>query len=77
MADLGNIQKKLNEDKAFQEQFMNDPSGTLEKEGIILSDDMKEELEKSIKELQAPGKAPSGASVRPAGGIMISISKSF
>lgn len=77
MTDLGKIQKKLNEDKAFQEEFINDPTGTLEKEGIILSDDMKEELEKSIKDLQTPRQAPSGASVKPEGGIMITISKSF
>jgi len=75
MASLDKIQKKLNEDKAFQEEFINDPTGTLEKEGIILSDDMKEELEKSIKDLQTPKQAPSGASVAPM--ISISISKSF
>jgi len=77
MANLKELQERLNSDTKFRDDFLVDPVGVLNKEGIILSPEMEEELAKSIKDLTSAPKTTAGASVRSEGGISISISKSF
>jgi hypothetical protein len=70
--DLGHIQKRLNEDEGFRQQFLTDPVAAVEGEGLKLSDDMKNSLRAfadRAKETHEPAReTPEG------GGISISIS---
>ncbi|MEI4486954.1 hypothetical protein V8J36_12210 [Frigidibacter sp. MR17.14] len=75
--DLADLERRLNENQDLQADFMKDPTSVLEREGIVMTPKMKENLQKFVREMQDPKFAASGASTAAQGGIMISIGKSF
>jgi hypothetical protein len=81
MADLNDLQKRLNSDPKLRERFLADPVKTFEDEGVVLPPQAKDQLRELTKTLQSPQKPVSGASVAPQGAhpmdISINISKSF
>jgi len=75
MADLKQLQDKLNSDPKALEDFLNDPVGTLANEGVILP----KNAEENLKQLAADAKARvkqlgSSLGVAEEGGVSINIS---
>ena len=61
MADLKAFQARLNSDKAFRTQFLEDPVKSLEAEGLILPAAAKKSLAKLVKELTTKKKPSATA----------------
>jgi len=78
MADLAELQKRLNKDTEFRAKFMKSPAKVLEAEGLSLTPKMRADLKEMVARAVKPRRAASGSSAGAAdGGIEISISKSF
>jgi hypothetical protein len=80
MADLGDLQNRLNTDSALRQQFFKDPIDVLKKEGISLSPQMERDLKALVSQTQSPKPPVAGSSIAgPAAGpgIAIEISKNF
>lgn len=76
--NLGDLQKRLNEDPKVLEKFLRDPVAVLKSEGITLSPDMAKDLKDFVQKSKAPNKkdaaiGPSGAPLRSKLGISIRI----
>ncbi|MGE5342791.1 MAG: hypothetical protein ACM3SY_15055 [Candidatus Omnitrophota bacterium] len=52
MVNLEEIQKRLNEDKNYRDQFFADPVGFLKQEGIILPESENKNLLKLVKDIK-------------------------
>lgn len=72
-ATLKNLQKRLNEDTRFRNQFFKDPGAILRKEGIELGAAKEDQLAKYLKEVTSGKMEVFGAEVSKvkAGGIHI------
>lgn len=81
MADLNELQRRLNSDPKLRERFLADPVQTFEDEGVILPKHAQDQLRELAKSLQTPRQPVAGASVAPQGvkpmDISINISKNF
>ena len=47
--DLADLERRLNENQDLQADFMKDPTSVLEREGIVMTPKMKENLEKFVR----------------------------
>lgn len=52
--DLGDLQKRINDDPKFFEKFIGDPVATLKKEGLKLSPEMAKDLQGFIQKSKKP-----------------------
>ena len=81
MVNLGDLQERIKKDPCLREELQKDPVAFFEKEGIVLSEEMKESLKEQIKIATSPTDQVPGSSIGPkidrAGGVMIAISKDF
>jgi hypothetical protein len=48
MPDLGDLQKRLNRDQKLRDKFFLDPSGLVKAEGINLSKEQADDLDKAV-----------------------------
>jgi hypothetical protein len=74
MADFSAVQKKLNEDKAFRANFLNDPVSTVKGEGIALTPEMEKKLVAFSKRAQSEQARIAGSTTETInGGVGIGI----
>ncbi len=81
MFDLADLEKRLNDDPKLRSEFLADPVGTLEKEGLKIPPSGRKQLIDTIRGIQTKKKPTVGSTIQPAAsdapGISISISKDF
>lgn len=79
MADLVDLQNRLNKDKKLKGRFLRDPVGTLKSEGVDLSPEMERNVGYLVDKLKKPGALVPGAGIAPddLAAITISISVDF
>jgi hypothetical protein len=63
MIDLKAIEDRLNNDSAYQEEFLKDPVELFKREGILLGDQHVEQFRKLVQELQSPSQTPVGSNL--------------
>ena len=68
MVDLGDLEKRINEDAELRARFIADPAKVLEGEGIIISPHMLASLTKLIKQQTQEEPEVKGSSVSPRSG---------
>ena len=71
MTDLAKIQEKLNSDDAFRREFVVDPIGALQKEGLTLTRGMEESLKAFSQRAQTNLAGLEAARTDELGGIII------
>jgi hypothetical protein len=75
--DLGDLEKRLNEDKTMQKKFLKDPVKLLRDEGVRLAPDMEEYLKSMSTQIKVPRTATARAARQSRAAIMISIRIEF
>ena len=61
MADLSNIEQKLNSDPKLKQQFLHDPVGVLKAEGVHLSPHLEQQIKSEVAKATGPQAAAPGA----------------
>jgi hypothetical protein len=64
VADLADLQNRLRSDPKLQQEFLSDPAGVLQREGLTLSPQAEKDLRDLVTQLQGPKPAVPGASVK-------------
>jgi hypothetical protein len=64
MADIGEIQRKLDNDRALYRRFLTDPVGVLAAEGVVLNPQQAFELQYSIMTSARPVRNGAGGRAR-------------
>jgi hypothetical protein len=81
MADLSQIQKRLNDDSKFRGEFLANPANTLKTSGVTLDKKQEDALVHLVKRLKESRESVAGSSVDVARAegvdISINISKNF
>ena len=70
MVNLGLLEKRLNSDSQFRQEFLKDPIGLLRREGLVLSMEQERQLRQTVAKLQTAKPAVGGASIKEKIGII-------
>jgi hypothetical protein len=71
MIDLGRIQKRLNDDPRYRDEFLRDPVGVLQREGLAVPIEMQTKLRQQVAQLTPKQASVGGAAFGPGGGPRI------
>jgi len=70
MVNLGLLEKRLNSDSQFRQEFLKDPIGLLRREGLVLSMEQERQLRQTVAKLQTAKPGVGGASIKEKIGII-------
>jgi len=65
MADLADLEKRLNHDHQLRNEFLQDPVVVLKREGLTLSPQQENSLVNAVKQALTSQPAAAGSSVSP------------
>ncbi len=63
MVDIGQIQKRLNSDPRYRDDFLKDPVGVLRREGLILPLEMQTNLRRQVAQVAQARRPISGPAI--------------